>query len=137
MPSIIHDEAHRALDAELDARLAEFSTRYAGPRRSEYLALTIRDDSGRLVAGLTGEMFWNVLHIDKLWVDDAFRRFGHGRSLMAAAEDAARRRGCDVVYVSTFDFQAPGFYATLGYSPFGELAGVPHESKRIWFSKAL
>ena len=137
MASIVGTEAHRPLDLELDTRLAEFSAARVGPRRSEYLALTIRDDAGRLLGGLTGEIFWNVIHIDKLWVDEAHRRQNHGRALVATAEDRARARGCSVAYLSTFDFQAPGFYAALGYTPFGQLDGVPPGSKRIWFSKSL
>jgi GNAT superfamily N-acetyltransferase len=89
------------------------------------------------VAGLTGEIFWNTLHIDKLWVEQNHRRQHHGRSLVALAEDRARRRGCTVAYLSTFDFQAPGFYVALGYAPFGELENVPVGSRRIWFSKSI
>src|SRR5262252_2697450 len=92
MPSIIDTEVHRTLDAELDARLAEFSSAHVGPRRSEYLALTFRDDAGRLLGGLTGEIFWNALYIDKLWVDERHRRQNHGRALVAHAVRSARWR---------------------------------------------
>jgi len=34
-------------------------------------------------------------------------------------------------------FQAPGFYAKLGYTVFGELADVPRGHRRLWFCKRL
>jgi len=82
-------------------------------------------------------MFWNALHIDKLWVDESHRRSGYGRSLVTTAENRARSRGCSMAYLSTFEFQAPSFYAALGYAAFGELIDVPRGSKRIWFLKSL
>jgi hypothetical protein len=51
-----------------------------------------------------------------------------------ATELAARLQ---LVYLSTFEFQAPGFYAKQGYSVIGELENVPAGSKRQWFSKVL
>jgi 8-oxo-dGTP pyrophosphatase MutT (NUDIX family) len=137
MASIARHESPTLLEHELEAKLNEFNERHAGPRRSEQLALAIRDELGRFVAGLTGETFWNVLHIDKLWVDENHRRRGYGRALLDAAEAEARNRGCHVAYLSTFDFQAPLFYTALGYGVFAELQGVPRGATRIWPSKAL
>jgi hypothetical protein len=39
---------------------------------------------------------------------------GWGAQLLAAEEEA-RRRGCNRVCVSSFTFQAPGFYRKYGY----------------------
>jgi hypothetical protein len=56
---------------------------------------------------------------------------------MERAETVAIESSCDYAYLSTFEFQAPGFYARLGYSMIGELAGVPPSARRKWFCKRL
>ena len=45
----------------------------------------------------------------------ACRRAGLGRQLLQAFEARAQQRGCRQFYLETFSFQAPGFYAALGY----------------------
>ena len=133
---IVREQSPERLAAQLDDRLSAFNEGHAGPLRSEGLALAIREGE-RLLAGLSGEIFWNALHIDLLWVAAEHRRHGYGRALVQRAEELARERGCDVAYLSTFDFQAPEFYAAMGYHVIGELAGVPRGSRRRWFAKQL
>lgn len=129
-------ESTELLAEQLNASLNAFNERCAGPLQRERLALAIRDGE-RLLAGLSGEIFWNALYVHALWVAEECRRQGYGRSLVIRAEELARERGCDVIHLSTFEFQAPGFYSALGYHPFGELIGVPRGSRRIWFAKTL
>ena len=104
------------VESELQARLIAINEGHAGPLRPYPFALSVRDKSGTLVAGLKGLVFWNALRIDLLWVDAAHRGEGHGVSLMRRAEEVARERACEVAFVSTFDFQAPDFYVKLGYT---------------------
>src|ERR687895_2697071 len=133
---IVREESADHLAAQLDARLCAFNEGHAGPRRNEKLALAIRE-AEHLLAGLSAEIVWNALHIDLLWVAAEHRRQGYGRSLVQRAEELGRERGCDVVYLSTFDFQAPGFYAAMGYRVIGELVGVPRGSRRLWLGQGL
>jgi GNAT superfamily N-acetyltransferase len=133
---IVREQSPERLAEQLDAELTAFNERQAGPLQREKLGLAIRD-GGRLVGGLSGEIFWNSLYVHALWVAEPERHNGHGRSLLGRAEELARERGCDVIYLSTFEFQAPGFYRKLGYSPFAELVGAPRASRRTWFAKWL
>jgi GNAT superfamily N-acetyltransferase len=134
--TLIVRESTKRLAEQLDAELSEFNERCAGPLQREQLALAIREGE-HLLAGLSGEIFWNALYVHALWVAEQHRHQGYGRALLMRAEELARERGCDVVHLSTFEFQAPDFYTALGYRPFGELVGVPRGSRRIWFAKAL
>jgi GNAT superfamily N-acetyltransferase len=136
-PILSENENLAEVATELGNRLIRFNEDRAGPLQTRYVALTVRDDDGRMIAGLTGEIFWNALHIDLLWVDEAYRGHGYGTSLIERAEGLAAEASCACVYLSTFEFQAPGFYARNGYSVIGELAGVPPGARRQWFCKIL
>lgn len=122
---------------ELTSRLVRFNEAAAGPLRTRYIALTVRDGTGALVAGLTGEAFWGALYVHVLWVDQAYRGQGYGRALLQRAEHVAAENSCRLVYLATFDFQAPAFYAKHGYRWIGELPDVPQGSRCLWFSKTL
>ena len=44
---------------------------------------------------------------------------------MSAAIAEARRRGCAHMFVATHDFQAPAFYARLGFRTVAEVRDKP------------
>lgn len=131
------EEGSTSTTQELDSRLRKFNEERAGPLNWKPLVLSIRNDSGDLIAGLSGEFFWNMLFVDVLWVDETHRGKAYGSSLLRFAEREASEHGSDVVYLSTFGFQAPDFYSRQGYSLIGELDGAPRGSKRQWFAKNL
>jgi GNAT superfamily N-acetyltransferase len=128
------DEALRAqVMAGLDAALpAGLPARVATP-----LGVLLRAPDGRLVGALTGHTRWGWLSIELLWVEAAARRGGHGRRLLAAAEQEAQRRGCRHVRVDTYSFQAPDFYERCGYRLVATLADFPHGHQRHLYAKAL
>lgn len=118
--------------------LSAYNAAIAGPRASEPLAISLRDEAGAIVGGLIGELKWQWLHVDLLWIDDAHRGEGHGEGLMAMAEQAARDHGARGVYLSTMSLQAPDFYPKLGYSEFGRMEDYPVAGHRMHhFAKAL
>ena len=98
------------------------------------LALALRTPDGTVVGGLHGATMWGWLMVDGLWVDAALRGRGLGRRLLLAAEAAAVARGCSGAWLGTFDFQARGFYARLGYTVFGEIPDFPagHTHYELW-----
>ena len=125
----MQSHAAASLLVQASLRVAEF--------RTKPIVLAVRDETNRLIAGLTAEISWNALFIDILWVDEEHRRRGYGAALLRRGEDAGRAESCDVACLSTFDFQAPGFYEKYGYDLLGELQDVPRGSRRRWFSKKL
>jgi ribosomal protein S18 acetylase RimI-like enzyme len=72
-----------------------------------------------------------------LWVDERLRRHGLGRSLLAAAETEASRRGCTTIVLDTHSFQAPDFYPKLGYEKVGETTETPAGHTQVMFQKWL
>ena len=122
---------------EIKRGLMAFNVEHAGPANYQDLALTARDPSGGLVAGLYGNTAWRWLFVDLLWVDTPFRRQGLGRRLLRAAEAAARARGCTRAYLDTFDFQARPFYEREGYVVFGTQDGYPPGHRKFYLGKVL
>jgi GNAT superfamily N-acetyltransferase len=96
-----------------------------------------RDAEGAVQAGIRFVVVFEWLFVNWLWVAEPHRKHGIGSQLMASAEAAARERHCRAAYLDTFTFQAPKFYARLGYREFGRLNDFPPGHARIWFWKSL
>ena len=135
MKQAIEKENAGAVAAEIGSRLRAFNEDQAGPLNHERLVLSVRDDDGALLAGLSADFHWHCMYLDVLWVEPQHRKKGLGSSLLRQAERIAMERPCEVIYLSTFQFQAPEFYAKHGYSLVGKLPGVPRNSSRQWFFK--
>lgn len=74
-----------------------------------------REGEGGIVGAITGRAYYDEVHIGDLIVDEAHRGRGWGRRLVAAVEAAYSGKGYGVLTLTTFGFQAPGFYRKLGF----------------------
>lgn len=128
----IDAEAESALNAGLAANAV---AQNAPPFEATPLQILRRDETGKIVAGLTGKTFWNWLYIDILWVDEALRGRDVGSKLVRAAEEEAVRRGCHSAYLWTESFEGPAFYPKLGYEKFVTKTDFPIGFSRIGFMK--
>ncbi|MEU3688119.1 GNAT family N-acetyltransferase [Streptomyces narbonensis] len=130
-------------DAELDARLSkgldEINFPATGTTAADQGSLSVKavDESGELIGGLSGWTWGGLLGIEMLWVREDSRRDGWGAKLLLAAEEEARRRGCDRASVSSFTFQAPDFYRRQGYVETGRTLGIPGGAEDVHFHKPL
>ena len=122
---------------EILSEVLRYNASKAGPLHDSKLVLTVRGPDNALLGGLVGVQYWNGMFIDLLWVHERLRGRGIGTELMKRAETALRSRGGEVLFLSTWSFQAPTFYEKLGYSSFGTLEGMPPNSRRTWYSKRL
>ena len=107
--------------------------------KSENIPIGIyyEDESGKKLAGLTGETFGNWLCIKYLYVEENLRGKGIGSRIIEAAEKEAKSRGCKYAFVDTFSFQAPGFYEKQGYKEVFALTDYPYTGARYYYTKAL
>ena len=109
-----------------------------GPRNPRAVAISLRDDTGTIVGGLVGELKWEWLYVDLLWIDEAHRGAGHGEALLALAEQEAREYGAKGVFLGTMSIQAPDFYPRMGYREYGRMADYPVAGHTLHhFTKAL
>jgi GNAT superfamily N-acetyltransferase len=131
----VEDDPHPVDVATVGRQLDAFNRRHAGEDHHRLLAVFCRDETGEIVAGLTGGTCWGWLVVDLLWVREDLRGRGIGGRLLATAEQEAIRRGCTGAFLDTLDFQAPAFYQKRGYSVFGELPGLPPGHVRYYLAK--
>jgi len=115
----------------LDAHNSQFS-----PDHYEEFATLLKTSDGEIKGGIYATAWAGMLFIKWFWIDEAHRGRGQGRSVMAAAEDEGRKRGCTAVWLDTFEFQARPFYEKLGYELFGTL-DYPAGFKRYFLQKQL
>jgi GNAT superfamily N-acetyltransferase len=117
-------ELDQRLSDELD-RVNAAATPGVAPARE--LTVQILDTDGELAAGLSGWTWGVAAGIGMTWVREASRRDGLGSTLLAAFESEAGSRGATHVFVTSFTFQAPGFYERHGYREIFRWDGVPTE----------
>ena len=113
------------LDARLDAELTAYNLAASGVHDQAEFTVTIDDETGELAAGLSGWTWGTCAGISMVWVRDDRRAHGAGSRLLAAAERVARERGCHQIVVSSFTFQAPGFYERHGFVRTGRTENLP------------
>ena len=119
-------EADAALDRRLSDELdAVNAAATAGTAAARELTVRLVDADDDLVAGVSGWTWGVAAGIGMTWVRADARGKGLGERLLADFEAEARSRGCTHVFVTSFTFQAPGFYERQGYREIFRWEGVP------------
>jgi GNAT superfamily N-acetyltransferase len=132
------EEQPAAADREfLEDQINQFNMRQVGAFDGRALAGFVRDAAGTIVAGISGYTWAGMCEIQFLWVHAAQRGQGLGSALLAAAETEARRRGCSVIVLGTYSFQAPAFYPRHGYTVTGTIPDCPPGQTHYILQKRL
>jgi GNAT superfamily N-acetyltransferase len=121
----------------LEDRLYEYNVEKTGADDGQWLAIFLRDAQQTIYAGLEGWTWCASCHIRTVWVHKDLRGQGVGTKLLQAAEQEARRRGCQQITLSSFSFQAPGFSQKLGYEVFAVLDEHPRTHQHYYLRKWL
>ena len=101
------------------------------------LSVVSKSCDGRVLAGAVGRTWGECCELQQLWVSAEFRGRGIGKKLMREFEQAAWERGCRLIYLYTFTFQAPAFYQKLGYEPALVTRGYTAEIEKFTMHKTL
>jgi GNAT superfamily N-acetyltransferase len=121
----------------LEDRLHDFNSAKTGITDGAWLAIFVRDDDQRIVAGICGNTWGGWAEIRQFWVEEGRRKQGLGTRLLEAAEEEASRRGCRHMLLMTFSFQAPAFYAKRGFEVVAVVDGHPSGHKNLLLRKRL
>jgi GNAT superfamily N-acetyltransferase len=126
----LHFESFDAVPPEvavaIDAGLTEANAAAAPLHEVRHLACAARDAEGEWIGGAIGRTWGECCELQQIWVAPAQRGRGVARQLLRRFEAAAQARGCKLLYLETFSFQAPGFYRREGYTTLNEIAGFGH-----------
>jgi GNAT superfamily N-acetyltransferase len=115
--------------------LAAFNAQNGYPADPAPVAILLQNEVGETIGGLWGKTVYAWLYVEFLTVPESLRGQDVGTALMTEAETIARARACVGAWLTTFTFQARGFYEKLGYSVFAELPDSPPGNERIFLRK--
>ena len=121
----------------LSREISEFNMATTGIRDGRLLSVIVRDEAGRVAAGIYGWTWGGFCEIEYLWVREDRGGRGTGTRLLEAAEREAAARGARQVALSTHSFQAPEFYRRLGYEVVGTLDDYPVGHRLYYLRKGL
>ena len=136
-PLIVTDSPTCEDVAHLEQRLEEHNISHTGITDARLLTIVLRDDHGNIIAGLHGWTWGGCCEVKTLWVHEGVRGNGLGTRLMKAAESEARARGATQIVLSTHSFQAPAFYARLGFIELARVEGCPTGHSSIYLKKKI
>ena len=105
---------------------------------NEETVLKIENENGEVIAGCVCQIDeWKIAEIDVMWVDERYCRQGMASALIREAERIFREKGCKLVALGTFDFQARPLYEKNGYTLCGKIDDWPKGHCNYHFFKRL
>ena len=95
-------------------------------KEAELVSKKIVDKDGNIIAGCDAYIYgWGGCYVDDMWVDENYRRQELGSHALQAVEKVAEERGCHVIFLGTWDFQARPYYEKHGYKVFAAIKDCP------------
>lgn len=119
----VHDEDGLPEAALVEAGLDAKNAAEAALRNVRPLVVFAREQAETVLGGAVGRTWGECCELRQLWVADSYRLSGLGTRLVREFERRARERGCRLLYLETFSFQAKPFYEKLGYQVAAEIKG--------------
>lgn len=103
-----------------------------------HLDYIIKDNATNIITGINSILYcWHCLYIDVLWVSKDHRKSGLGSILIQKVEEEAKKKGCYLMHLSTFDWQAKDFYLKHGFEVCGEIKDNPKGHSQYFMKKSI
>ena len=133
----ITEQPDRVADQVLDEGLEIFNNQAAELAAGAPLRCYARTPSGELAGGVIARTWGACCEVQIVWVNEKHRRRGVATELLRMVENAARSRGCRLVYLETFSFQAPSLYERADYKVATTFSGFPAGIRKFIMQKQL
>jgi len=121
----------------LDKKIADFNWDNWEVSERLPLAVQIKNDQGKIIAGAAGRTFGDWLLLSTLWVSDELRGQDIGSKILKQIEDSGKKRGCIKCLLDTLNFQAMPFYEKHGYKTQWIQQGYPKTGCKYFMVKEL
>lgn len=132
------EEAEFISDKLLEFNLLKMPSNWDQEENFYWITKKIEGEDGKVIAGCIGYAnCWREAFLDNIWVEEKYRNQGLGKALMEAFEKEVKEKGCTLIHLDTFDWQAKDFYEKLGYKIFGTCEDCPKDHKRFYMAKYL
>jgi GNAT superfamily N-acetyltransferase len=128
---------HALSPHEIDAiedRLYEHNSHVTGRHDGQGLGFVIRDELGRMIGVAAGNTWAGTSELKQMWVDNSYRGRGYARALLNAFVTEACYRGARRIWVTSYDFQAPGMYEKRQASSVWPSSKTGPKAVPMWFS---
>ncbi len=119
----VHDHDALPEAALVEAGLDATNAAIDALRNVRPLLVFAREPADTVIGGAVGRTWGACCELRQLWVASSHRGTGIGSRLVRAVERRAIERGCRLLYLETFSFQAKPFYEKLGYKVALEIRG--------------
>lgn len=96
-----------------------------------------RDAAERVVGGAVGRTWGNNAELQQIWLPASLRSHQLGSKLLLEFEAGAIARGCNLLYLETWSFQARGFYEKRGFEVACEISGYAAGVSKFTMTKSL
>ena len=121
----------------IEAGLTAFNVRTQATPDPIPVQVSVRDDAGTVIGGITARVFMDTLYVSTVWIDDSLRGQGNGRAMLEMVEAEGRRLGATHSWLYTVSWQARPFYEAMGYRCFGDMPFGAGKHHRYFMLKDL
>ncbi len=135
-----HDDFTNFLNTKIREYNDEHSLFHQESRQKDSilpLNLIVTDNKQQWIGGITAEVYWGWVEINKFWFSKDYRGRGIGGQLLDKAEKTAKEMGATRALLTTYEFQARTFYEQRGYQVVGEIKDYPPGSSYYTMVKLL
>ncbi len=128
------------LQGIIDKQFSEYAisaTGFDGESKKPVAFCINSPNNDELLGVCVVRVFWGIIHIKYLVVNEKYRGQGVGRELIRHALEYGKTESCKVAFVETLSFQAPTFYQKLGFELEFKRDGYKYGISLYYFRKEL
>lgn len=137
-PALIFDPFSPAdVKQFVEDQIVAFNIAMSGAAGWQPVGYFLRNERGEYLGGCLGYIWGGWIHVQWLWVAEAWRGRGQGMRLLNAAETLAVEHGARAATLETHNQAAMAFYLRRGYTVAGQIEDYPPGFTKYLLRKTL